>query len=70
MRIAQLLSGIPTVITNEERKFIDKHRDQVFISSLDEHDQWLAQNLVRKGVYTISKDSRSIIKQLDENSNK
>jgi len=27
---------------------------------------WLAQNLVRKGVYEISKDSRSILKKLDE----
>lgn len=66
MRIAQILSGLPIAITNEERKFIDKHKTEIFISSLDEHDQWLAQNLVRKGIYAISKDSRSIIKQLDE----
>ena len=66
MKIAQLLSGIDIALTNEERKFVDKHKDQVSILSLDEHDQWLAQNLVRKGVYEISKDSRSIIKKLDE----
>jgi uncharacterized protein YlxP (DUF503 family) len=67
MKIAQLLSGVSIAITNEERRFIDKHQTQVSITSLDEHDQWLAQNLVRKGVYAISKDSRSIIKKLDEN---
>lgn len=66
MKIAQLLSGIPIALTNEERHFVDKHQSQVSILSLDEHDQWLAQNLVRKGIYELSKDSRSIIKKLDE----
>lgn len=69
MKIAHLLSGFGLAITNEERAFIDKHSDRVSILSLDEHDQWLAQNLVRKGVYAISKDSRTIIKKLDETNN-
>lgn len=69
MKIAQLLNGIGIAITNEERAFIDKHADQVSILSLNDHDQWLAQNLVRKGVYTISKDSNRIIKKLDETNN-
>ena len=69
MKIAHLLSGLGIAITNEERAFIDRHKDQVSITSLDEHDQWLAQNLVRKGIYTISKDSRTIIKKLDETHN-
>jgi hypothetical protein len=66
MKIAQLLDGVGIALTNEERRFVDKHQNQVSIHSLDEHDQWLAQNLVRKGVYEISKDSRSILKKLDE----
>ena len=61
-----LLSGLDIAITNEERQFIKKHKAQVSILSLDEHDQWLAQNLVRKGIYSISKDSRSITKNVDE----
>lgn len=70
MKIAQLLSGVKIALTNEERRFIDKHQTEVSIHSLDEHGMWIAQNLVRKGVYEISKDSRSILKKLDESKHK
>lgn len=70
MKIAQLLSGIGVVLTNEERQFVDKHQTHVSINSLSEHEQWIAQNLVRKGIYSISNDSRSIIKKLDETTNR
>lgn len=70
MKIAQLLSGVGIVLTNEERRFVDKHDSHVSIRSLDEHEQWLAQNLVRKGIYTISKDSNTLIKKLDETNSK
>lgn len=66
MKIGQLLSGMHIVLTNEEQSFIRRHKDSVAITSLDEHDSWLAQNLVRKGLYSISKDNRTLIKQLDE----
>ncbi len=66
MKIVQLLSGINTHITNEEQKFINTHRENVKIHSLNERDQWLAQNLVRKGLYTISKDSNTLVKNVDE----
>ena len=66
MKIGQLLSGMHIVLTNEELSFVNKHKDSVSITSLDEHDQWLAQNLVRKGIYSISKDSQTIVKQIDE----
>lgn len=69
MKIVQLLSGLGVALTNEETKFVKKY-NQVSISTLDEHDLWLAQNLVRKGIYELSNDSRSIIKKLDENSTK
>ena len=69
MKISQLLSGMHIVVTNEEQSFINRHKDSVSITSLDEHDQWLAQNLVRKGLYSISKDNRTLIKQLDETIN-
>jgi hypothetical protein len=61
MKIAQLLSGLDTVLSNEEQSFFETH-DQVRISSLDERNQWLAQNLVRKGLYTISKDNNTLTK--------
>lgn len=66
MKISQLLSGFTTHITNEESRFIKTHTDNIKLSSLDEHDQWLAQNLVRKGVYAISNDSNTLVSKLDE----
>lgn len=66
MKIVQLLSGFSTTITNEEKTFISKHPNEIKISALDEHDQWLAQNLVRKGIYHISKDDLTLINQTNE----
>jgi len=66
MKIHQLLSGINTYLTNEENKFVEHHDGNIKLSSLDEHDHWLAQNLVRKGVYAISKDNNILISKLDE----
>ena len=66
MKIHQLLSGINTHLTNEENRFVEHHDGNIKLSSLDEHDQWLVQNLVRKGVYAISKDNNTLISKLDE----
>lgn len=60
MKISQLLSRL-TYLSNEERKFVESH-DQVKITGLTERDQWVAQNLVRKGVYAISKDNNTLVK--------
>ena len=68
MKIGQLLSGIGIALTNQEESFLKKHKHNVSLTTLDEHDQWLAQNLVRKGIYSISKDSQTLIKKLDETS--
>lgn len=65
MKIVHLLSGIGTHITNEEQEFLKIHQDNVKIHSLNERDHWLAQNLVRKGIYTISKDNNTLLKNLD-----
>lgn len=61
MRIHQLLGGVSVVITNEEKNFIQTHNDNVSISSLDDHETWVAQNLVRKNVYQLTKDSKNIV---------
>ena len=66
MKIQQLLSTIGVFVTNEENRFIQRLGENVKIPSLDQHDQWIAQNLVRKGVYTISKDKGYIVKCKDE----
>lgn len=65
MKIVQLL-GLNMAVTNEEKIFVEQHPRYVKITSLDEHDQWLAQNLVRKGVYSVSKDSSTLINNLNE----
>jgi hypothetical protein len=70
MKIHQLLlPNIGVVVTNEEQHFIENHDQQVKITSLNDHDQRTAQTLVRKGVYTISKDSNTLIKNLHETNN-
>jgi len=68
MKIVQLLSGYKTAITNEEQEFLKKYPSHVKITSLDEHNHWVAQNLVRKGIYAISKDNNVIVKNLHEKS--
>jgi hypothetical protein len=66
MKIRQLLSGMDIVLTNQEQSFVEKHSDKISMTGLDEHNQWLAQNLVRKGVYTISKDTHTLIRKIHE----
>jgi uncharacterized protein YifE (UPF0438 family) len=68
MKIHQLLSGINTPVTNEEQQFIENHQQTIKLASLNEKDSWIAQSLVRKGVYTISKDSNTLIPNLNDHS--
>jgi hypothetical protein len=70
MKIHQLVGSHTIALTNEETQFVKKHNDQVKITSLDERDQWLAQGLVRKGVYQISKDSNTLVNNLNGKSAK
>lgn len=65
MKIYQLLDSMHLPVTNEEQAFISKHT-HVRITALDEHDTWIAQNLVRKGVYKISKDNNTLVRQVNE----
>jgi len=70
MKIHQLLSGISIPVTNEEQHFIDQHISGIKITSLDEHDQWLAQGLVRKGVMSVAKDNVTLVNNLNEKNSK
>jgi hypothetical protein len=65
MKIHQLLSGLSVPVTNEEQQFMNQHV-KIRISSLNERDQRIAHNLVRKGVYSISNDNVTLIKQTNE----
>jgi len=66
MKIYQLLSGLQVPLNNQERMFVEKYSNKITLDSLNEHDKWLAQNLVRKGFYSISNDSNTLIKNLNE----
>jgi|LauGreDrversion4_2_1035121.scaffolds.fasta_scaffold464624_2 hypothetical protein len=65
MKIHQLIGGVSIPVTNEEQDFIDKH-GSVKLTSLDERDAWLAQNLVRKGIYDVSNDNVTLSKKTNE----
>ena len=66
MKINQLLSGHHIMVTNEEQEFIKNNRSSVKLTALDERDSWLAQNLVRKGLYNISKDNNTLIRAVKD----
>ncbi len=61
MKIHQLLNGIQVAMTNEENEFVKSNGDKVMLSSLDDHNFWVARNLVRKGIYRLSNDNHYII---------
>jgi len=65
MKIVQLLD-MAMPLTNEEHDFVKHHSTKVRIAGLTERDQLIAQNLVRKGIYEISKDSEHIFKRCNE----
>jgi hypothetical protein len=62
MKINDIVESIAVYLTNEEQAFVNHFGDTVGKNSLDEHAGWVAQNLVRKGVYEISKDAAQINK--------
>lgn len=66
MKIHQLLSGIQMPVSNKEHAFIESHKAGVKLTSLDESERWIAQSLVRKGIYLISKDNITLIKNSNE----
>jgi len=63
MRIHQLLDSPPVIITNEESRFVQSHSDNFTVTSLRDRELIIAQNLVRKGVYKISNDNNTLVKQ-------
>lgn len=66
MKIHHLLNDLLIPLTNEENQFVTSHPSKIKLESLDDHNRWVAQNLVRKGIYSISKDSKILIKNLND----
>jgi len=66
MKIVQLVNGLRIPLSNQEKTFVETHKSTIKLSQLDEHDLWMAQNLVRKGIYSISKDDQNLIKKINE----
>jgi hypothetical protein len=62
MKIHELFESVGVVLSGEEREFVRAHGDNLTLASLDEHGTWMAQNLVRKGIYEISNDTKQLIK--------
>lgn len=60
MRIHHLLDEPSIILTNEEKDFIDVMGNDIKINSLKEREQVLAHNLVRKGIYSISKTNETL----------
>lgn len=60
MKIHHLLDTPSIVLTNEEKDFIDSMGNEITVNALKEREQVLAHNLVRKGVYTISTNNKTL----------
>lgn len=63
MRVYELLDSPTLIVTNEEHHFAEHHPTRIELSALNERDLVIAQNLVRKGLYSISKDNTTLIRQ-------
>lgn len=63
MKIHHLLDNLDVALTNEEGRFVKKNEGVISLESLEEREVLIAHNLVRKGVYEISKDSKHLIKK-------
>lgn len=61
MRIHQLFDSPAIILANEEKDFIDRYPSEILINSLCDRDEVIARNLVRKGIYEISNDSKHIL---------
>jgi hypothetical protein len=64
MKIHQLLDFDAIIpLTNEEHAFVKKHDNNVSLDELHDRETVIAQNLVRKGIYEVSKDSEHLIRK-------
>lgn len=62
MRIIDLLSKPSIGISNEEYQLYKTCNDQTYIDSLSERQQLVAQSLVKRGLFDLTKDKKYLIK--------
>jgi hypothetical protein len=55
MRLHQILDSVEIILNNREKSFVESHGDIIHLDGLDDADSFLAQGLVRKGVYKTSR---------------
>lgn len=60
MRLHQILDSVEIILNNREKSFVESHGDIIDLNGLDDADSFLAQGLVRKGVYKTSKRGSKI----------
>jgi hypothetical protein len=60
MKIHHLIDSLVIMLTNEEHEFVQSHPREISIGGLYERDRIVAQTLLRKGIYEISKDSKKL----------
>jgi hypothetical protein len=63
MKIYELIDLPYLPISNEEHLFVENHSSHIDIDTLKDREIVIAQNLVRKGLYSISNDSTTLIRQ-------
>jgi hypothetical protein len=61
MKIVQILSGVSIPLSEEEQQFFEKYQE-IKLTSLNERQKWIAQNLVRRGIFSISNDDTTLVK--------
>ena len=62
MKMQELYTGIGVSLTNEENSFLTLHGYNVPVSSLNDRQEWIAQSLIKKGIYDYSSDRKHLIK--------
>lgn len=67
MKLNELLQDFTIYLNNEEKKFLDKYSKGCYVNTLTEHDQVIADNLIRKSVLNKVRHQGSYWVYMDEN---
>ena len=62
MKIVDLISKSPIGISNEEYQLYKSCDDRTYLDSLSDRQKIIAQNLVKKGLFNLTKDKKYLIK--------
>lgn len=62
MKIIELISSIPIIMSNEEHNWYKSCSDQIYLDSLSEREQVIASSLIKKGLFDLGTDKKYLIK--------